>query len=79
MVTLLSRVDTLPAKEDEKVTEVLFTSVMLAANEELLVVRPLCRLSSLVAMEELFVVNVLFTVLIEESSEAEVVTNEELS
>ena len=79
MVTLLSRVDTLPAKEDEKVTEVLFTSVMLAANEELLVVRPLCRLSSLVAIEELFVVNVLFTVFIEESNEAEVVTNEELS
>lgn len=79
MVTLLSRVDTLPAKEDENVTEVLFTSVILDANEELFVVRLLCRPSNLVATEELFVVNVLFTVLIEESSEDDAVVNDELS
>lgn len=39
VVTLLSRVDTLPANEEENVTEVLFTSVILAANDELLFVR----------------------------------------
>ena len=79
MVTLLSRVDILPANEEENVTEVLFTSVMLAAKEELSAVKLLCKLSNLVAMEELLVVNVLFTVLIEESSEAEVFTKDELS
>lgn len=57
----------------------LLTSVMLAAREELFVFMLLCKPSILVATEELLVVKVLFTVLIEESSDADVVTNDEFS
>lgn len=57
----------------------LLTSVILAASEELFAFMLLCRPSNLVATEELFVVKVLFTVLIEESSDADVVINEEFS
>jgi hypothetical protein len=52
---------------------------MLEASDELFVFMLLCKPSILVATEELLVVNVLFTVLIDESNDAEVVTNEEFS
>lgn len=57
----------------------LFTFVMLAAREELFVFKLLCKLSNLVAIEELLVVNVLLTVFIEESRDAEVVVKDEFS
>jgi len=76
-VTLLSNAVTLPANDDENVVEVLLTSVIFAAREELFTFMELCRPSILVAAEELFVVIVPFTVEIDELRDAEVLTKDE--
>lgn len=71
-VNLVSIVDIRPANEDEVFVEASLTSFILAASEELLEFRLLCKPSILVAAEELFVVTVLLIVVIDEFSDADV-------
>ena len=67
------------ARDEELFTIVVFVVVIVAANDELLVLILLCNPSILVAALELFVVSVLFTVVMVELREADVLENEELS
>ncbi len=77
--TVEDRFVMLAARDEELFTIVVFVVVIVAANEELLVLILLCNPSILVAALELFVVRVLFTVVMVELREDEVLTNEELN
>lgn len=77
--TVEDRFVMLAARDEELFTMVVFVVVIVAANDELLVLILLCNPSILVAALELLVVKVLFTVVMVELKEADVLTNEELS
>lgn len=69
---------TLPAKEDDAVVKVPLTVVILAANDELLVLKEDCSPSILVAADELLVVTVPFNSIIAELNEADALDSDEL-
>jgi len=61
----------LPAREDDVVVTVELVSVILEDNEELLLLKLLCKLSILIAAEELFVLMVPLNDTTEELNEEE--------
>lgn len=61
----------LPAREDDVVVAVELVSVILEDNEELLLLKLLCKLSILIAAEELFVLMVPLNDTTEELNEEE--------
>jgi hypothetical protein len=69
---------TLPAKEDDAVVNVPLTVVILAANDELLVLKEDCSPSILVAADELLVVTTPFKFTIAELNEDDALDSDEL-